>query len=234
MLARQIERGGAIILEIFTVSLVEHEDAIRRQGSMQPLNFGMVTIGAGRIIWIGQKHQPRLRIHQSQQCVDIGAIIVVRRDHDIGGAFARGNIVNRKAVAHVDDVVAGPGIAHRNQVEQLVRTGAANNLIAFQIISRAQCFAQRIARRVGIARQRSLCGNHRLGRMRTATQRVFIGRQFDEQTTVIALGLARRVSVDGVDPGLGFGIVHAGAIAVVAHESNKLLFQRSSLIWRAL
>jgi hypothetical protein len=63
-------------------------------------------------------------VTQRQQRIDIGAVIGIGRDHRRRAAAPRGDIVDRKAVAHVDHLVARPGIALRGKVEQFVRAGA--------------------------------------------------------------------------------------------------------------
>ena len=142
---------------------------------MQPFYFAIFEICAGRVVRVGDENHPRFARDQRQKCVDIGAVILVGRNDNIGGAFARGDIVNRKAVADVNDIIACPGIAHRYQVEQFVGTGATDNLVGIQFVMRAERCTQRGAGRVGITRQSQprLC--HRGCRVRAAPQRIFVG-----------------------------------------------------------
>ena len=92
--ACQFQCSRTVIFKILTISLVKDKYAIARQPSMQPRDFAIVAIGARRIVGVGHKNHPRLVSHQRQQGIDISAIILVRRDNDIGRRFARCNVIN--------------------------------------------------------------------------------------------------------------------------------------------
>ncbi len=86
-----------------------------------------------------------------EQRVDVGAEVAVGRDHHFGAAAARGDVVDREAVADVDHLVARPGEGLRGEVEQLVRAGAADDPRRVDPVHRADRRAQLGRVRIGIA-----------------------------------------------------------------------------------
>ena len=121
---------------------------------MQPRKFRAGQESAGGIVGIGEEHHARGRGHGSQQRIDIGAIILVGRHHRGRAAAPRGNIIDRKAIADIQHLVARPGEGLRRQIEQFVRTGAADNPRRINPMQRAQRLAQGHAIGIGIAIRR--------------------------------------------------------------------------------
>ena len=143
---------------------------------MQPRNFAVVAICACRIIWVRHKNHARLVGHQRQQGIDIGAIILVRRDNHIGRRFARRNVIDRETITDINDIIACTRIAHGDKVQQFIRTRAADDLVAINIICRAQCCAQSGAGGVRISGQRRAFIHQRRRSVGTTPQGVFVRR----------------------------------------------------------
>ena len=120
---------------------------------MKPCDFGVAAIGTGRVIGICDENNACLIRHQRQQRIHVGAIILIRGDNHIGSGLPRGDIVHRKAVADINDIIASAGIAHGDQVQQFVGTRTANDQVAVDVIGCAQCLAQRSAGRVRVSRK---------------------------------------------------------------------------------
>ena len=94
---------------------------------MQPSDFVRTQHGAGRIVGVGEEHHAGPLAYQRQQGVHIGPVIGIGRDHRGRAATPRRDVINRKAVADVQHLVARPGKALRGDVEQFVRPGPAHD-----------------------------------------------------------------------------------------------------------
>ena len=186
---------------------------------MQAPDFATRQVRARGIVRIGEEDHPRAIGHRSQHRIDIGAEIGIPDFDRCRTATACGNIVDREAVTAEQHFVARPGESLRGKVEQLVRSGAADDPRRIEAVfapqRRAQCAGVRIGIFCGgvIARQRrQRCG--------AATQRVFVGGQLGQPAPVRAGGLARNIGVDARNPGLhrGFSracivLCHSGFVA---------------------
>ena len=87
---------------------------------MQPRQFAVIAMRAGRVVRVGHKNHTRLVRDQRQQRINVRAIVLVRGNNNIGRRLARRNVVNRKAIADIYDVIASTRITQRDQVQQLV------------------------------------------------------------------------------------------------------------------
>ena len=204
---------------IFAIGLIEHQQHVGRQGGMQPGDLAPGEKTAGRIVRVGDEDQPRALIDQRQQRIDIGAVILIGRDHWQGPAAADDDIVEREAIADIDRLVARPGKGAGGDGEQFARAGAAQDPRGVDAMQRAQSFAQGNAVGVGIERgHHSLFARHQgLG---AGAQRVLVGRELDQRAAVIARRFAGDIGVDRGDPGLGDGGLVHGAAAHSRHREE--------------
>ena len=75
--------------------------------------------------------------------VDVGGVVLLRRDHGLGAGAERGDRVHQKAVRGMNRLVAIGQIGARDQVEQVVGAGAANDARRIEAEDAADRFAQR-------------------------------------------------------------------------------------------
>ena len=141
---------------------------------MKPCDFGVAAIGASRVVGICDENHACLIRHQRQQRIHVRAIILIRGDNHIGRGLPRGDVVHRKTVADINDVIASASIAHGDEVQQFVRTGTTNDQVAVDFIGSAQCLAQRSAGGVRVTRKRRAFIDKRCGRMWAAAKRIFV------------------------------------------------------------
>ena len=113
--------------KIFDIGMIEHQQHVGRQGRMQTGQLRRAGKRPGGVVGVGQKNHPRIGRDCGEQPVDIRSIIAVRHFHRRGAAFARDDVIERKAIAHIQDLIARPGIALRGQPQKLPRSGAADD-----------------------------------------------------------------------------------------------------------
>ncbi len=71
----KLDAGLVIVApDIFGVGGVEHEQHVRRQAAVQPLDLVERQIGAGRIVGIGEKDDLGLLRHRREDRVDVGRV----------------------------------------------------------------------------------------------------------------------------------------------------------------
>src|SRR5208282_2365600 len=91
----ELDAGFVIVAaDIFGVSRVEHEQHLRRQAAVQPLDLVERDIRAGRVVRIGEKDDFRLLRHGRQDRIDVCRVIRLRRDHRAGAGAERRDRVN--------------------------------------------------------------------------------------------------------------------------------------------
>ena len=61
---------------------------------MQPRQFAVIAMRAGRVVRVGHKNHTRLVRDQRQQRINVRAIVLVRGNNNIGRRLARRNVVN--------------------------------------------------------------------------------------------------------------------------------------------
>ena len=169
---------------------------------MQALDLVERNVGSGRVVRIGQEHQLGLLAHASQDGVDIGGEILLRRDHRLGAGAERGDRVDQEAVGGVDRLVAVGKIGARQQIEQIVGAGAAHDARRIEPEDRADRFAQFGGRTVRVVFQvladRAIGGDG----AGAGAQRRLVGGQLEDFGDAGRRALARDIGGD---------IEHAGA-----------------------
>ena len=220
--ARREGKRAVLVLgrDIFGIGLVDHQQHVRAQRGVEPGDPFARQEAARGIVGVGEEHHPRPLGHAGQQRIDIGAIVRVRRHHRHRAAPARGDVIDREAIADIDDLVARPGIGLRRDVQQFVRTGAHDDAIGGNAVQRAQRGAQVLAVGIGIARRFPRAvprATARRPRRRAGTQRGVVGRKLGPPTPVRPGGLAGNIGVDRLDPCLGLRPV--GGCLRVCHDA---------------
>ncbi len=153
---------------------VEHQQHMRRQSGAQPLDLVERQIGPGRVVRVGEPDQFGARRHQLQDGVDVGGEIGLRRDH-IDGAVRHGrDRIHQKAVGGADRLVAVAEIGMRQQIEDFVGSGAADDAVGIEPEGAADRLAQHPRRPFRIVLQMAggrLVGLHRpSAKARTASR----------------------------------------------------------------
>ena len=199
----QFDAGLVVVaLDVFGVSRVEHQQHIRRQALVQPLDLVERNVGPGRIVGIGQEYDLGTRRHAFEDRVDIGGEILLRGDHGFGaGAHGRDRI-DQKAMRGVDRLVAVAEVGARDQIKQVVGAGAADDARRIEPEDVADRLAQIRSRPVRIILQ--VFGHRAIGGdgARARPHRRLVGGQLEH------LGDARRIALAGH---IGLDVEHAGA-----------------------
>ena len=105
---------------------------------------------------------------QLEDRIDVGGEILFRRDHRLGAGAERGDRIDQEAVRGVDRLVAIAEEGARDQVEQVVGAGAADDAVGVESEHAPNRLAQGRSRAVRIILQvlgdRLVRGNRRLAR----------------------------------------------------------------------
>ena len=158
---------------------VEHQQHMRRQAGAQPLDLVERQIGPGRVVRVGEPHQLGARRHPREDRVDVGGEVGLGRDDVLGAVRHRRDRVHQKAVRGGDRLVAMAEIGVRQQIEDFVRAGAADDAVGVEPEGAADRLAQhpRGAFRIVLQmRRRLLVDFHRL---RRRPERGLVGRQLE-------------------------------------------------------
>lgn len=97
-------------------------------------------------------------------------------------------------------------------MEQLVRSGAIDDLRRVQPMHRADRLAQPGRGGVGIAGKIGGRRDKRGPRGGASAQRIFIGRQLDQRAAIVGGGFTGDIGRNAQDPVLGSGICHGIAL----------------------
>ena len=121
---------------------VQHQEHMRRQASAQPLHFVERQIGPGRVVRVGEPYQLGARADRFEDGVDVGREIALGRD-DVAGAARHGrDRIDQKAVRGGDRLVAMAEIGVREQIEDFVGAGAADDAVGVEPEGTADRLAQ--------------------------------------------------------------------------------------------
>ena len=99
---------------------------MRRQRLMQALDLVEGHIGAGRVVRIGDEHQPRALCHRRDHRVDVGGVIFFRHLDRLAAVPERVDRIHQEAVLAVDHLVAVAQIGVRQEIQEIVGAGAAD------------------------------------------------------------------------------------------------------------
>ena len=168
---------------------------------MQPLHLVERQAGAGRIVRVGEEDDFRLRRHPREDGVDIGGEIRLRRHHRFGARAQRHDRIDQKAMRGVDRLVAIDQIGVRQQMQEIVGAGAADDAVGIEPERVPDRLAQLDGRTVRIILE--MIGGGLVGRdrARARPERRLVRRQLEY------LGHARRAALAGH---IGRDIEHAG------------------------
>src|SRR5574337_1271390 len=120
-------RSVVVLADIFRISRVDHQQAIRRQPGLQALDLGERKIRAGRIIGVGEIDDFRPRAHFRQEHVDIRRpLVLVGDDGNPAGGPNRDRIFEEAMLA-IEPFLPWPEERVRQQREQFVRAVAADD-----------------------------------------------------------------------------------------------------------
>ena len=212
----KLDAGFVVVaLDVFGIGGVEHKQHVRRQPVMQPLDLVERNVGSGRIVGIGQKHDLGLLRHCGEHGVDIGGVILLRRDDRLRAGAERRDRINQKSVRGVDRLVAVGEIRARQQVQQIVGARAAHDAIRIEAERAPDRFAQLAGRAIRIilkVRADGLVGRDRL---RARPERRLVRRQLEHLRDARRAALARHIGLD---------IEHAGSRLGTHGRHCELLF----------
>ena len=183
----------------FGIGLVDHQQHIFRQTGMQALDLGARQEGADGIVRIVEQHHARPFCDCGEEIVDIGRIVIVLGQHDLGPDLVGEQRVEREGIAGEQHFVARTRKGLHCAVEAFARARAAHDPRRIDAVQRADGFAQ--LRGVGVRIEVRLVpvGKH-LDHPGAAAQRVLVGRQFDQRAAVGSLRLAGHIGMDRFDP----------------------------------
>ena len=207
----QLDAGLVIIApHVFGVSGVEHEQGVGRQRALETLDLVERQVGAGRIVGIGEKHDLGLRVHAREDRVDVRGVVGLRRHDRRAARPERGDVIDQESVGGVDRLVARPDEGVGEQVEKLVRAGAAHDARGIEPERAPDCFAQLGRRAVGIFVQALGLRHIGFDRLAPRPERRLVRGQLEHPGDAGSAALARHVSVDRHHAGARFGTLQRG------------------------
>ena len=168
---------------------------------MQPLDLVERHRGAGRIVRVGEEDDLRLARHRGEDGVDIGGVIGFRHHHRPRAGAERRDRIDQEAVHGVDRLVAVDEIGLRQQMQEIVGAGAADDALGIEPERMPDRLAQIARRTVRIILE--MIGGGLVGRdrARARPERRLVRRQLEY------LGHARCAALAGH---IGRDIEHAG------------------------
>ena len=181
---------------------------MRRQSGAQPLDLVERQVRPRRVVWIGEPHQFCARRYQLQDRIDVGSEIGFGRDHVGGAVRHRRDRIHQEAVGCRDRLIATAEIGVRQQIEDLVGAGAADDAVGIEPEGAADRLAQqpRCAFRIVLQMRRGLL----IGRngLRRGPERRLVGRQLEHLAArlrhrALAGRVGRNIENAGVRHGAG-------------------------------
>ena len=124
------------------IGAVEHEDAVGRQRGVEAADFAGGQQRSGRIVGVGEKDDFRPLSHASEQRIDVGAIVRVWGDHRRRSDPPRSDVIHCEPVADVQDLITDARKRSRHQMQQFVRSGAADDALRVDAMRRRQRLTQ--------------------------------------------------------------------------------------------
>ncbi len=194
----QFDAHGVIVARhVIGIGGIDHQEHMRRQSGAQPLDLVEGQIRAGRIVRIGEPYELGARRNQLQDRVDVGGVVGLRCDDVDAPARPGRDRIHQEAVGGADRFVAMAEKGVRQQVEQLIGTGAADDAGGIEPENAADRFAQhpRTAFRIVMQMARGLPVD--LDRLRRRPERRLIGRQLEYLAPRLRhRAFARRIGCD--------------------------------------
>ena len=194
---------------VIRIGGIEHQQHMRRQSGAHPLDLVERQIGARRVVRIGEPHELGARRDQLEDRIDVGGKVGLGRDH-VDGAVRHGrDRIHQKAVGGADGLVAVAEIGMRQQIEDFVGAGAADDAVGIEPEGAADRLAQHARRTFRIILQmisRFLVDRDRL---RRRSEWRFVGRQLEHLAARLRhRALARRVGRNLENAGIRHGAGH--------------------------
>ena len=150
----ELDPGLVVVApDIFGVSGVEDEQHVRRQAAVQALDLIERHVGAGRVVRIGKEHDLGALAHRGKHRIDVGGVVSLRRRDRRRARAERGDGIDEKAVGGMDRFIAVAEIGVGDEIQEIVRAGAADDSLGVKPEGAADRFAQRGRRTVGIVLQ---------------------------------------------------------------------------------
>jgi len=128
--------------DILCVGLIDDQENIGGQAAVEPLDFAGWEIASGWIVGVSQEHHFGPFAHSIEDGVDIRGVVAVGGLDRYRAAPPSSDVVDREAEAAEQHLVAGSRKALRGQIEQFIRSRAANNSSRIYSMHRAQGRAQ--------------------------------------------------------------------------------------------
>ena len=172
---------------------------LAKKAGMKPRDLATGQEAPGRVVGVGDKHHFRTLSDTAEQRVDIRSVISIGGDHRRCPAAPRRDVIQRKSIADVDNLIAGASEYACRERQQFARSGAHDNPRRINTVQVAQRSAQRVAVRIGIERRHG-CRAARRQCQRAGSQRIFVCRQLDQGTAISAGRLSRDIGMNLVDP----------------------------------
>ncbi len=150
-------------LDELGIGAVEHQQRPRRQPRRQPLDLGRGDHGPGRVVGVGDEDQRRALAGRREDRVDVGPPLGLAHLDRRRAGGERADPVHPEAVLGMDDLGAGAGVGLRQEGDDLVRSGAADDARRVEAVHLADGGPERrvIARRVEVQARRPPPGRPR-------------------------------------------------------------------------
>ena len=121
---------------------IQHQQHMRRQSGAKPLDLVERQISPGRVVRVCEPDQSGARRDRFKDHIGVGGEVGLGCD-DIDGAVGPGrDRIHQKAVGGADRLVAMAEIGVREQVEDFVGAGAADDAVGIKPEGAADRFAQ--------------------------------------------------------------------------------------------
>ncbi len=129
----ELDAGFIVVAaHVFRIGGIDHQQHMGRQPAVQALDLVERHIGAGRVVRIGEEHDLGARGDGGEDRIDVGGVVLFRRgDRFRAGAQGRDRI-DQEAVRGVDRLVAVAEIGVRNEIDEVVGPGAADDALGVQ------------------------------------------------------------------------------------------------------
>ena len=136
--------------DIFGIGFVHHQQDVLRKGRVQTADFLARVPAAGRVRRIGDVDDLGPVIDLGQQGVDLGLVVRLGRQLDLGLAGLGADAIGQEAVLAGDDVVARRQVGLVQQGEDLVWAVAEDQPLGLQAVGLGHGGAQLGRTAVGI------------------------------------------------------------------------------------
>jgi len=199
----QLDAGLVVVAaHIFGIGGVEHQQHAFRESRMQPADFLERQVGAGRVVRIGQEHDPRPAGDGGEDCIDIGALVRFRHRDRQGAGGLDVDPVDQETVRGEDRLVAGRQIGLGKQADELVRAVRADDVGSVQPMRVGDGLPEPRGGAVGIEFEPRSRLARRLDRPWRGAERILVRRQLVHLgDTVGRRAPAGNVSLDLHDAG---------------------------------